>query len=285
MSNFNEAEKLFYDNANYNASLASAHSKAKYKGITWGGKQVTPTEVLEKLKGLGLEITQRTLQRYEKAELIPVPKRGSAGRGKGKFTDYPPETVWEAYVAHYFMHDELFEWSSNRIAKARKNALDGIKIKKDGGIANLDINGYEFYLWRLYSLYLKYGLNIHEADPVGGLGSLFRAIQDEDKEGIRKACLSHACQVSEFCFGYSVWHDHVQAKFNLPDGWNNEDDSPEYVLNEPCPNEEQCLKKLKHTWLKDCCIYNDEENNNVKFCVYEREPGSDSWVFVAEEKF
>jgi len=47
------------------------------------------TEVLEKLELLGIEIkSERTLQRYVKDGLIPMPERKSGGRGKGKITDY-----------------------------------------------------------------------------------------------------------------------------------------------------------------------------------------------------
>ena len=60
---------------------------------------MTPDEVLAQLKLLGVKISRPTLSRYEKQRLIPVPKRGSLGRGGGRWTDYPPETVAEAFAA------------------------------------------------------------------------------------------------------------------------------------------------------------------------------------------
>lgn len=289
MSNFSDAKKLFYDNANYNASLASAHSKVKYKGILWGGKQVTPAEVLESLKELGLEITQRTLQRYENSGLIPIPKRGSGGRGKGKFTDYAPETVWEAYVAHYFMHNKIFDWSSEKVAAIRNISLNGVKKDKLSGQSSRipGIMDYEIFIWRLYALYTKYKLPVAHAQFEGGLHSLFEAIKNKDSEAIRQAYIARACDYSDYncnCCGFSIWNDHVEKKFNLPDGWKEEENELEYVYNEPCPREEECFRNVKNTWIRDCLVFHDEDDA-LWFGVYERKPGTEEWILVAEDKF
>jgi hypothetical protein len=60
---------------------------------------MTPDEVVNTLKKMGVEITRRTLLNYENWGLIPKPKRGGLGRGKGRTTYYPDETPAEAYAA------------------------------------------------------------------------------------------------------------------------------------------------------------------------------------------
>lgn len=67
---------------------------------------MTPDEVLEKLKILGINISRPTLTRYENQGLIPRPKRGALGRAGGRWTDYPDGTVEETYAAWSLMHGE-----------------------------------------------------------------------------------------------------------------------------------------------------------------------------------
>ncbi len=67
---------------------------------------LTPDEVIEKLKDIGIEISRPTLSRYEKQKLIPKPERGSLGRAGGRWTDYPENTIEEAYAAWKLMHGD-----------------------------------------------------------------------------------------------------------------------------------------------------------------------------------
>lgn len=67
---------------------------------------MTPDEVIEQLKKIGIEISRPTLTRYEKQGLIPNPKRGGLGRGGGRWTDYPDNTIEEAYASWQLMHGE-----------------------------------------------------------------------------------------------------------------------------------------------------------------------------------
>ena len=69
---------------------------------------MSPDEVIERLKDLGVEISRPTLSRYEKQGLIPEPKRGSLGRAGGRFSEYPPETVSEAFAAWSLLHGKYF---------------------------------------------------------------------------------------------------------------------------------------------------------------------------------
>jgi len=60
---------------------------------------VLPEMVLEKLRKLGINITERTLQRYVKDGLIPMPRRGSAGYNRGRMVDYDENTPEECYAS------------------------------------------------------------------------------------------------------------------------------------------------------------------------------------------
>lgn len=55
-----------------------------------------PDQVIEKMKESGVTISRQTLRNYEKWHLIPEAKRGNAGRGRGRTTDYPDNTPNEA---------------------------------------------------------------------------------------------------------------------------------------------------------------------------------------------
>lgn len=67
---------------------------------------MTPDEVIAQLKKMGVEMSRPTLTRYEQQGLIPEPERGAYGRGGGRWTDYPDETVEEAYAAWSLIHGE-----------------------------------------------------------------------------------------------------------------------------------------------------------------------------------
>lgn len=58
---------------------------------------MSPDEVLWAAESLGIKLSRRTLQQWTKAGLVPEPVTGSLGRGRGRFTDYPPDTT--AHVA------------------------------------------------------------------------------------------------------------------------------------------------------------------------------------------
>jgi len=63
---------------------------------------MSPEEVLQKLIKMGVKTSRSTLLRYEKAELIPAPERGSTGRGVGRFSDYPDNTA-ECFFASWWL--------------------------------------------------------------------------------------------------------------------------------------------------------------------------------------
>ena len=82
---------------------------------------MTPDEVLSKLAMLGINTSERTLQRYVKDELIPMPERKSGGRGMGRITDYVEGTPAEFYASFKLRHE--FNAKSDLIAKSRQEGL------------------------------------------------------------------------------------------------------------------------------------------------------------------
>ena len=67
---------------------------------------MSPDEVLEKLITMGVKTSRSTLLRFEKAELIPAPERGSTGRGVGRFSDYPDDTAEYFFASWWLMKME-----------------------------------------------------------------------------------------------------------------------------------------------------------------------------------
>lgn len=67
---------------------------------------MNPDQVIEGLKLKGVNITRRTLLRYETAKLIPEPVRGGKGRGRGRVTEYPVDTVERAHLVYRLLHGE-----------------------------------------------------------------------------------------------------------------------------------------------------------------------------------
>jgi len=60
---------------------------------------MTPEEIINGIAQIDGDVTRPTLTRYEHWGLISKPKRGSKGRGIGRWTDYPHVTIAEAFAA------------------------------------------------------------------------------------------------------------------------------------------------------------------------------------------
>lgn len=59
-------------------------------------------DIINDLRKLAINVTEKTIYNYSKGGLIPEPKRG-AGRGLGKWVDYPPNTVAEFFASQSFI--------------------------------------------------------------------------------------------------------------------------------------------------------------------------------------
>lgn len=86
------------------------------------------------LRSMDVNITRRTLLRYEKANLIPEPIRGGQGRGKGRTTDYPDSTASEAFAAYYLLNGNP-SYRVETVASARKTILSWL----ENGVDSQDI--------------------------------------------------------------------------------------------------------------------------------------------------
>lgn len=105
---------------------------------------MSPDEVLTSLEAkYGITISRRTLLRYEFLELIPMPIRGGLGRGKGRTTEYPLETVEKVRDSYLTLNGHLTgEPSANMVVAMLRAKFPDVyrqiktKIQKDGGKAN-----------------------------------------------------------------------------------------------------------------------------------------------------
>jgi hypothetical protein len=120
MSNFAEFE--FWDNVFYNASLAKCRARPRLRGF---GPIMRADDVLEKLSELGVNITERTLQKYAKEGLIPMPFRKSAGRGRGRIVDYADDTPAEAYAAWLFLNICRLRYRDVRDVREKALEIEG----------------------------------------------------------------------------------------------------------------------------------------------------------------
>ena len=122
---------------------------------------MTPIEILAELELLGIKITRRTLLNYEKWGLLPEPVRGALGRGKGNFTHYPEEAVWQAYAAWRMLNDKLNPYRVPAVLKARTLYLE----END----NKALSSQDKHLqteWFRYALWGKVGIPVNAVEII-----------------------------------------------------------------------------------------------------------------------
>ena len=76
---------------------------------------MSPDEVLEKMKEVGITLSRPSLSRYEANKLIPQATRGGGGRGIGLFSNYPTETVFEAVAAWRLLNGDWGDLDTKRL--------------------------------------------------------------------------------------------------------------------------------------------------------------------------
>ena len=79
---------------------------------------MTPQEVQEKCRALGMNIQPTTLQNYRNWGLVTPPVTKTLGRGKGRSTDYDPIAPGEIYAAQRLMKSDL-NFSTAQIKRFR----------------------------------------------------------------------------------------------------------------------------------------------------------------------
>jgi phage-related protein len=67
---------------------------------------MSPDEVLDALRILGVNISRSTLLRFEKAGMFTPPRRGAGGRGQGRFTEYDNDTPKLIFATWMLMKTE-----------------------------------------------------------------------------------------------------------------------------------------------------------------------------------
>jgi hypothetical protein len=122
--------RLFYENTLRNQLLSKVYQKRKNKWIElpYGGvTAVSPDEVVQALKELGVSVSRKTIYNWEKSNLIPEPIFRNS-----RVTDYPDETPAEAYASITLKRYGL---KQDSIARCRKRAL---KMEENQGNAFAD---------------------------------------------------------------------------------------------------------------------------------------------------
>ncbi len=79
---------------------------------------MTPQEVQERLRELGVNIQPTTLQNYRNWGLVTPPVTKTLGRGKGRSSDYDPIVPGEIYAAQRLMKSDL-NFSTAQIKRFR----------------------------------------------------------------------------------------------------------------------------------------------------------------------
>lgn len=128
-----DLQNAFWDNTAYNAALAAKRSKPKFH-IERGCK-VKTGEVLGQVAAKGFSLSKMTLNRYQKAGLLPEPKIISLGRGGGKYADWPEETPAHLFAAYRLINGlmvkpyarRFFKVAPEGVSEARRVALNAVK--------------------------------------------------------------------------------------------------------------------------------------------------------------
>ena len=109
-----------------NAKLAKSKTKCKHR-LAPRLKAVVNVDlktILDRLDELGITANRMTFNRYEKKyKLIPEAiNRGSLGRGKGRFAEYPEDTVGEFVASWNLLNSPLCK-NSKEATEIREKAL------------------------------------------------------------------------------------------------------------------------------------------------------------------
>ena len=84
-----------------------------------------PDEVIQRLKGMGISSSRATLLRYKEAGLIPKPEEGAGGRGVGRFSDYPSETVSDYFASYHLIKGKHASQEQAAVARMAAKKMKG----------------------------------------------------------------------------------------------------------------------------------------------------------------
>ena len=105
--------------------------------------KISPDEVIERLKILGVKWSRSTLLRAVKDKLGPSPEIGGGGRGYGRWSDYHKQAYAEFYASHVLL--KTYRMDTVAVAKAREAVLthtflDDKHVLRKWVSANGDVN-------------------------------------------------------------------------------------------------------------------------------------------------
>jgi hypothetical protein len=116
-------------------------------------------EVIDRLKSMNVVITPRTLLNYEKMGLIPEARRGGLGYGKGKVTEYPDDTFFEAYASYQLLNGRI-RTDPATLREVREHILAVLSNEKREYIEDEAIRPLS-ELWVFYNIRAKNGNDNH----------------------------------------------------------------------------------------------------------------------------
>jgi hypothetical protein len=125
-----QVENRFWSNVEYNINLSHRKAKPKHRGII---RVMKAEAVLKELGELGIITSERTLQRYVKDGLVPMPERRNAGRGRGRMVDYATQTTVE-FAASIALRKGKNKYPARDVYIAREIALS-----KEGDIRRIGV--------------------------------------------------------------------------------------------------------------------------------------------------
>ena len=113
---------------------------------------MSPGELIKTVGNLGIEMSRRNLNNWERLGLVSAPERGGHGQGKGRWTDYPDCAIAEVVTVHTII--EKHRLTLAEIAEAKSNYT-----KHLGSQADISFAG---SLWGLYYNTLISGEQVDE---------------------------------------------------------------------------------------------------------------------------
>jgi len=133
---------------------------------------MTPPEIIKKLQEIyDIKISRTTLLRYERQGLIPKPTRGAGGQVVGRWTQYPDETIAEAYASwclqngkyekNYKKHlNSLSQISPEYIKEARKTYYFKKPFQHDTTLESLESikTVYDLFVFGTWKYHYEYAL-------------------------------------------------------------------------------------------------------------------------------
>lgn len=100
--------------------------KAVFKAAKGGLDPVKTVELIDLVGSRGIEVSERSLQRWAAMGLIPRPRKEHLGRGKGTVNDWPDEAPGEVYATASLLKKRRLQFTD--LANIRALALNQSRL-------------------------------------------------------------------------------------------------------------------------------------------------------------